>query len=59
MIPEETFVHDVNEFINNYKIFKESCEECSQKLSDEIRAEFDNEPTLTMDDLGQEDSLTL
>lgn len=59
MIPEETFAHDVTEFINNYKIFKESCKECSQKLSDEIRAEFENEPTLTMDDLGQEDSLTL
>lgn len=59
MIPEETFAHDVTEFINNYKIFKESCKGCSQELSDEIRAEFDNEPTLTMDDLGQEDSLTL
>lgn len=59
VISEETFAHDVTEFINNYRIFKESCKECSQKLSDDIRVKFENEPTLTMDDLVQEDSLTL
>lgn len=50
MIPEETFAHDVAEFIDNYRIFKESCKECSQKLSDEIRTEFGK---------GQGDSLEL
>ena len=59
MISEETFAHDVTEFINNYRIFKESCKECSQQLSNDIRAKFENEPTLTMDDLVQGDSLEL